>query len=32
VLAGEALRKYGGDSLAELQRNARAFAESLRDG
>jgi chorismate synthase len=32
VLAGEALRKHGGDSLAELQRNARAFAESLRDG
>jgi chorismate synthase len=31
VLAGEALRKYGGDSLAELLRNARSFEESLRD-
>jgi chorismate synthase len=31
VLAGEALRKYGGDSLPELLRNARAFEETLRD-
>lgn len=31
VLAGEALRKYGGDSMTELSRNARAFEESLRD-
>jgi chorismate synthase len=30
VLAGEALRKHGGDSLAELQRNANAFERSLR--
>jgi chorismate synthase len=32
VLAAEAQRKFGGDSLAELVRNAHAFAESLRDG
>jgi chorismate synthase len=31
VLAGEALRKYGGDSMTELSRNARTFEESLRD-
>jgi chorismate synthase len=31
VLASEALRKHGGDSLAELERNARAFGESLSD-
>jgi chorismate synthase len=31
VLAGEALRKYGGDSLAEVERNARAFEASLHD-
>jgi chorismate synthase len=31
VLAGEALRKYGGDSLVELLRNARSFEESLHD-
>jgi len=31
VLAGEALRKYGGDSLVEVERNARAFEASLRD-
>ena len=30
VLAGEAQRKFGGDSIAEFVRNARAFAESLR--
>ncbi|NDC46127.1 MAG: chorismate synthase, partial [Actinobacteria bacterium] len=30
VLAGEAQRKFGGDSVAEFVRNARAFAESLR--
>jgi chorismate synthase len=29
VLAGEALRKYGGDSLAEVERNARAFEATL---
>ena len=30
VLASEAQRKFGGDSVAEFVRNARAFAESLR--
>jgi len=30
VLAAEAQRKFGGDSLAEFVRNASAFAESLR--
>ncbi len=30
VLAGEAQRKFGGDSIAEFVRNSRAFAESLR--
>lgn len=30
VLAGEAQRKFGGDSVAEFVRNAHAFAESLR--
>jgi chorismate synthase len=30
VLAGEALRKFGGDSLAELVRNRDAFLASLR--
>ena len=30
VLAAEAQRKFGGDSIAEFVRNARAFAESLR--
>ena len=29
-LAAEAQRKFGGDSIAEFVRNARAFAESLR--
>jgi chorismate synthase len=29
VLAGEALRKYGGDSLAEVERNAAAFEATL---
>jgi len=32
VLASEALRKFGGDSIVELVRNASAFLESLRDG
>jgi chorismate synthase len=32
VLAAEALRKFGGDSLAEVVRNADAFAATLRDG
>jgi chorismate synthase len=31
VLANEALRKYGGDSLDEVLRNAEAFQASLRD-
>jgi chorismate synthase len=31
VLAGEALRKFGGDSLAEVIRNKDAFDASLRD-
>lgn len=30
VLAAEAQRKFGGDSITEFVRNARAFAESLR--
>ena len=30
VLAAEAQRKFGGDSVAEFVRNSRAFAESLR--
>jgi chorismate synthase len=30
VLAGEALRKFGGDSLAEVARNHEAFVASLR--
>ena len=29
VLAGEALRKFGGDSVAELQRNAAAYRATL---
>ena len=29
VLAGEALRKFGGDSVEEFSRNRRAFLESL---
>ncbi|MDQ3898366.1 MAG: chorismate synthase [Actinomycetota bacterium] len=29
VLAGEALRKFGGDSVAELVRNRHAFLDSL---
>ena len=29
VLAGEALRKFGGDSLAELVRNAESFRDQL---
>jgi chorismate synthase len=32
VLAGEAQRKFGGDSVAELVRNADAYAATLRDG
>jgi chorismate synthase len=31
VLAGEALRKYGGDSLDEVLRNARSFEASRRE-
>ena len=30
VLADEALRKFGGDSLAEFQRNHAGFMASLR--
>ena len=29
VLADELLRKFGGDSVAELSRNHRAYLESL---
>jgi chorismate synthase len=32
VLAGEAQRKFGGDSVTELARNADAYAATLRDG
>ncbi len=32
VLAGEALRKFGGDSLAEVVRNKAGFEATLRDG
>lgn len=32
VLAGEALRKHGGDSLGEVVRNAEGFRGSLHDG
>src|SRR5688572_20110995 len=32
VLAGEALRKFGGDSVAEFERNHAAYLESLRSG
>jgi chorismate synthase len=31
VLAGEALRKYGGDSLEELRRNAASFEAARRE-
>jgi chorismate synthase len=31
VLADEAVRKFGGDSLGELVRNHQAYAESLRE-
>jgi len=31
VLAAEAMRKFGGDSVAELVRNHRGFVDSLRD-
>lgn len=32
VLAGEALRKFGGDSLPEFLRNHEAYRHSLQDG
>jgi chorismate synthase len=32
VLASEALRKFGGDSVAELVRNKQAFDATLQDG
>jgi chorismate synthase len=32
VLAAEAQRKFGGDSVAELARNAGAYTAGLRDG
>jgi chorismate synthase len=31
VLAGEALRKFGGDSLTEIHRNHAAYIDSLRE-
>jgi chorismate synthase len=31
VLAGEALRKFGGDSLAEVLRNKEAYLSSLHE-
>ncbi len=31
VLAGEAIRKFGGDSLAEIVRNQQSYVASLRD-
>jgi chorismate synthase len=30
VLAGEVMRKFGGDSLTELRRNHRAYVDALR--
>jgi chorismate synthase len=30
TLAGEALRKFGGDSINEIERNARTFADQVR--
>jgi chorismate synthase len=32
VLAAEALRKFGGDSVAELQRNHASFIDQVRVG
>jgi chorismate synthase len=32
VLAGEAIRKFGGDSLAEIVRNQESYVASLSDG
>lgn len=32
ILADEALRKFGGDSVAEFERNATTFAKALADG
>ena len=32
VLADEAARKFGGDSVDELARNHRAFVEALAEG
>jgi hypothetical protein len=31
VLAGEAIRKFGGDSLTEIVRNQESYLASLRD-
>jgi chorismate synthase len=31
VLASESLRKFGGDSVAELVRNAEAYAKSVHE-
>ncbi len=31
TLAGEALRKFGGDSLAEVVRNRDAYVATLRE-
>ena len=30
VVAGEALRKFGGDSMGEVQRNHAGYLDSLR--
>jgi chorismate synthase len=30
VIAGEALRKFGGDSMAEVRRNHQAYLQALR--
>jgi chorismate synthase len=32
VLAGEAARKFGGDSVVEMVRNRDAYLADLRDG
>ena len=31
VLAGEVMRKFGGDSLAEIKRNYQGYLEQVRD-
>jgi chorismate synthase len=32
VVAGEVMRKFGGDSVDELARNHRTYVDTLRDG